>query len=118
MTPRTAAGKAYLDAVKTLEKAMSEDDLLTAIVEAALFMGWLVHHDRRSDKALQQGSAGFPDLVLARNGKLRFVELKSSRGQLTTEQFAWQRALPPDHWAIEYRLVRPSDLDDVIASLR
>jgi len=110
MTPRTAA--------EVIERTMSEDDLLTAIVEAALFMGWLVHHDRRSDKALQQGSAGFPDLVLARNGKVKFLELKAAKGNLSTEQFAWQRALPPDHWAIEYRLVRPSDLDDVIASLR
>jgi len=107
-----------IDARKALTNSMSEDELLTAIVEAALFMGWLVHHDRRSDKALQQGSAGFFDLVLARNGRVKFYELKSAKGQLSTEQFAWQRALPPDHWAIEYRLVRPSDLDDVIASLR
>ena len=107
-----------IEARKAIDNAMSEDDLLTAIVEAALFMGWLVHHDRRSDKALQQGSTGFFDLVLARNGKVKFLELKSAKGQLSTEQFAWQRALPPDHWAIEYRLVRPSDLDDVIASLR
>ena len=73
-----------IDARKAIDNAMSEDDLLTAIVEAALFMGWLVHHDRRSDKALQQGSSGFPDLVLARNGKVKFLELKSAKGCSST----------------------------------
>jgi hypothetical protein len=91
---------------------MSEDELLTAIVEAAALLGWRVHHDRRSDLARQQGNAGFPDVVLARRGVVRFLELKSERGQLSTDQFAWSLSLP----ALE--VVRPADLDAVIESLR
>jgi len=91
---------------------ITEDDLLLAIVEAAALLGWRVHHDRRSDLARQQGHAGFPDVVLARRGVVRFMELKSERGQLSTEQFAWALTLP----ALE--VVRPADLDSVIESLR
>jgi hypothetical protein len=91
---------------------ITEDELLTAIVEAAALLGWRVHHDRRSDLARQQGHAGFPDVVLARRGVVRFLELKSDRGQLSTDQFAWSRDLP----ALE--VVRPADLDSVIESLR
>jgi transketolase C-terminal domain/subunit len=91
---------------------MTEEELLTVIVEAAEMFYWRVHHDRRSDLARQQGNAGFPDVVLARRGVVRFLELKSDRGQLSTEQFAWSRDLP----ALE--VVRPADLDDVIESLR
>jgi len=103
---------------ETLERSTSEDDLLTAILEAAMFLGWRAHHDRRSDKALQQGHAGFPDLVLIRGGRIKFYELKTAKGQLTQDQFAWQLDMPPNSYAVEYRLVRPADLDDVIASLR
>jgi hypothetical protein len=91
---------------------MTEEELLTVIVEAAEMFHWRVHHDRRSDLARQQGNAGFPDVVLARRGVVRFLELKSDRGQLSTEQFAWSLSLP----ALE--VVRPTDLDSVIESLR
>ena len=113
MTPRTV-----IDARKALNDSMDEESLLIAVTEALTMYGWLWTHTRRSDKALMMGHKGVPDIIAARNGRLKFYELKDSKGNLSTEQFAWQRALPPDHWAIEYRLVRPSDLDDVIASLR
>jgi hypothetical protein len=56
--------------------------------------------------------------VLVRDGKLKFLELKSATGRITPEQFEWDLALRPNNWRYEYRVVRPADLDDVIASLR
>jgi hypothetical protein len=103
---------------QVLDKAASEDDLLLAIVEAATLLQWRVHHDRRSDKALQQGHAGFPDLVLCRAGRLRMYELKSEKGNLTQDQLAWRLEMPPDSYWFEWRLIYPSDLNDVLRSLR
>lgn len=92
---------------------MSEDQLLSAIVEAALFLQWRVHHDRRSDKALQQGSPGFPDLVVSRNGRTLFWECKSAVGRLTEDQWGWASAIGET----QYRLVRPDGLDAALAEL-
>lgn len=103
----------------TLHRAMTEDELLTAITEAATLYGWMWHHVRRSDKALQMGNAGFPDLVLARNGTVLFLELKSEKGNETPNQTAWLNALDrrtedgPDALVI-----RPRDLDAVLRMLR
>jgi len=95
---------------------MTEDELLTAILGAARFGGWRVHHDRRSDKALQQGDRGFPDLVMAKAGRVIFAELKADKGQLTTDQVAWHLALRDPR--VESYIWRPSDEDDVIRMLR
>jgi hypothetical protein len=105
--------------------AMTEDDLLTAITEAATFLGWRWHHIRRSDKAIQQGNAGFPDLVMARRGIVIFAELKSARGRLDAEQFAWMHALG---WSEDFpnatnldrvrlRVWWPEDLDRALKEL-
>lgn len=101
-----------------LAGSMSEDDLLTAITDAATLFGWRWHHVRRSDKALQQGHAGFPDLCLIRAGRIKFLELKSRKGELTADQWGWGHEMPPPSHAVEWRVVRPAALDDVIASLR
>lgn len=117
-TPKTAPS-----ARQTLERSETEDGLLTAIVEAALFLGWKVHHDRRSDKALQQGSPGFPDLVLARRGRVLFIECKAAKGRLTEDQWAWAKALgAPSGVAspggrYNWWSVFPADLDAALAEL-
>jgi hypothetical protein len=102
---------------------MTEDDLLTGIVDAALVFGWHVHHVRRSDKARQMGQAGFPDLVLAKDGRIIFAELKAAKGQLDTDQFGWLLALrgqnterlPGQPLVVVWR---PADYDDAIELLR
>ena len=92
---------------------MTEDQLLTAVIEAATLYGWRVHHDRRSDKAIQQGDRGFPDLVLARECEVRFLELKSEKGRVTQEQDWWISDLGD-----LARVIRPSDLDAVLEWLK
>ena len=47
-----------------------------------------------------------PDLVLAREGTILLIELKTQRGRLSHEQTAWALAAG-EH----YRLIRPADLD-------
>ena len=103
-----------------LAKSMTEDQLLTAITEAATLYGWRWHHVRRSDKALQQGHPGFPDLVLARKGRVLFFELKSEKGQLTKAQAEWEDSLvfPTLYPGHAYMLVRPSDLDWALGLLK
>ncbi len=103
-----------------LSKATTEDELLQAITEAATYLGWRWHHVRRSDKALQMGHPGFPDLVLARKGRVLFLELKSKSGTVAPDQEAWLRELGcdesyPHHAAI---LIRPEYLDAVLAMLQ
>lgn len=100
-----------------LDRGMSEDELLTAVVEAALFLGYQVHHDRRSDLARQMGTPGFFDLILARDGVLFFVELKSAVGSVNPGQHAWRKALPLDSYTNRFRIWRPADLDAALQEL-
>jgi hypothetical protein len=54
------------------------------------------------------GDTGFPDLVLVRDGRLLFVELKAERGKASPEQGEWLEALSGVH-GIEVCLWRPAD---------
>ena len=101
-----------------MERAMTEEELLIAVTDALTIFGWRWSHIRRSDRAITMGHPGLPDIIAARHGRLKFYELKTAKGQLTQDQFAWQLDMPPNSYAVEYRLVRPADLDDVIQSLR
>ena len=104
-----------------LRDAATEDEWKDTVIDYATLRGWLVHHDRpaRTNKGYRtaiQGHAGFPDLVLTRFGDpVLFVELKSAKGQLSTEQQAWRSTLIGA--GAEYRLWRPNDWDEVAATL-
>lgn len=81
------------------QKAMSEDELLGAVIDALHAYGWLVHHCRpamtkggRYTTAIQ-GDAGAPDIVAVRGGQVLFAELKREDGQLTPAQQRWQDEL-------------------------
>ena len=58
---------------------MTEAQLQDAIVQMARVLGWLVYHTFDS----RRSAAGFPDLVMVRNGRLIFAELKSATGKAT-----------------------------------
>jgi hypothetical protein len=100
----------------TMARYMSEDELLQAITEAATLYGWRWFHIRRSDKALQMGHAGFPDLILSRGAIMLVLELKSATGKLEAEQARWLGAFGAA--GIEYAVIRPADLDMVLAWLK
>ena len=84
--------------------AMKERELQQAVQEAAALFGWLYYHTYDS----RRSNPGFPDLVLARNGTILFVELKSQTGKVSPEQQTWLDAVGGIVW-------RPSDwLDGTI----
>jgi hypothetical protein len=103
-----------LPARATLNAAMSEEQLQRAIIKAAKLHGWRVAHFRaaRTEKGWRtpvEGDPGFPDLVLARRGDVFFIECKSEKGRVSPEQKAWWSSLIP-----RCRVIRPSDLDEVL----
>lgn len=78
---------------------MSEAQLQSAVIELARLRGWRVAHSR---PAMNQrgvwstpisGDPGFPDLVLARHGRVIFAELKSELGRIGKAQSEWIGAL-------------------------
>ena len=78
---------------------MTEAQLQAAVIDAAHTFGWLVHHVKPArtpdGKYLTRiaGDAGFPDLVLARDGVVLFIELKSAVGSCSAMQLNWLEAL-------------------------
>ncbi|QYN41089.1 hypothetical protein K1T35_47970 (plasmid) [Pseudonocardia sp. DSM 110487] len=96
---------------------MSESDWTDWVVETATLHGWRVTHFRpartaRGWRTAVQGHKGFFDLVLARNGVVLIVELKTDAGRLTPDQRQWFTALG------ELAAVwRPRDRDQVLATL-
>ena len=79
----------------------------------------------RAVMIVMQGDPGFPDLVLARTGRVIFAELKAEAGKTTPAQEEWiaelggrtatMRTLPASHEVYEWR---PSDLDAIAEVLR
>ncbi len=91
----TAPG-AFGDA-SVLNLGLSERDFTAKVIDRAKAVGWKVFHPRPARTAhgwrtAGQGTPkGFPDLVLALDTVVLFVELKSQKGKLTDEQKDWLR---------------------------
>lgn len=101
---------------------ISEDQFKDWLIDLAKLFKWLVHHDRpaRTEKGWRtpiQGDPGFPDLVLARRGRIIFAELKSEKGTLDPDQKIWLEHLDPSD---EYEIYvwRPSDRREIEETLR
>lgn len=93
-----------------IANSMSESDLQSAVIELARLKGWRCFHARASLNQRGKwathatGDPGYPDLTLARNGEVLFLELKTQRGRVRAEQEAWIDALGafvirPEQWA-------------------
>lgn len=109
---------------------MKEADFQANVIQLARMFGWRVAHFRPARtkygwKTPMQGDPGFPDLVLARDGRVIFAELKSDTGKLSPEQGMWLSAIDP-YWEDTPRLPirfaayvwRPSDIDEIGKVLR
>ena len=103
-----------LSAAERLEAAAPEADVVESILEAAQIGGWLAAH--HSDSRMLKGNPGMPDIVLVHpeRGAL-WVECKTRRGKLAADQIRWARALIGA--GVEWRLVRPADLVEMVAFL-
>jgi hypothetical protein len=95
---------------------MTEDELLTAIGDALSLTGRRWMHIRRSDQAVSMGTRGFPDVVAVVGDTLLLWELKGETGVRTPEQVWWANGLQGCR-RVQYRLVRPDDLDSVLGIL-
>lgn len=108
-TQALAAGVKKPATYREAALAMSEEELQDAVIEAAQLQGWVCVHHRpaRTEAGWRtaiQGQKGFPDLVLARDGRVIFAELKSAKGKPTADQLIWLEALGD-----LARLWRPAD---------
>jgi hypothetical protein len=82
---------------------VTENDLKRAVLRRAYMRGWAVYHVTQQ-KHHNGGGAGYPDLTLARDREVLWIELKQQDADLTPEQRLWHDALPAAH------VIRPGDL--------
>lgn len=98
--------RAALDGLK------SEAEFQSEVVTLASRLGWMAYHTHDSRKS----AAGYPDLTLARRGRLILAELKTEKGKASAEQQAWIDEVNDGAEAIAYSanpaayLWRPHDL--------
>jgi hypothetical protein len=93
---------------------MTEDELLTGILDACMVGGWMTHHIRRSDLAQQMGHGGWPDIfaVHPERREVFVVELKTQHGRLMPLQAAWLDALQA--CGIDAHVLRPDKYDATV----
>ena len=77
--------------------AVSESDFTRQVIALAELFGWLAFHPipLRTAKGWvtgTQGTAGFPDLTLAKRGRVILAELKVGRNKPTPAQTRWIEA--------------------------
>ena len=95
-----------------INKSMSEREFQDQVITLAKVYDWMCVHFRpalTSDGRWLthiQGDVGFPDLVLARRGRVIMAELKSEKGKWGPGQLEWKEALGLIHY-----LWRPHDID-------
>lgn len=97
--PQAADSRALLDG------QVSESQLQRDVLELAARLGYFANHTYDSRKS--GPDAGFPDLILAKDGRVLAIELKTERGRLSIAQLSWSMALMG---AVEFYVWRPRDL--------
>lgn len=97
---------------------MSEADWQRRLMDTARLAGWMCAHFRPAKTQRGRwvtpmaGDKGFPDLVLAKGGRLLLAELKTDKGKPTVEQQAWLAEL-----GAHGRLWRPANWEAVLLDL-
>lgn len=96
----------------------TEGEFQEAVITLAKLNGWMVAHFRpaRTENGWRTpmtGDKGFPDLVLARAGRVVFAELKAHGKRLSKEQQDWAAALSGDNERAEVYTWRPTDMETV-----
>jgi hypothetical protein len=91
---------------------MTEAQLQRKILDLCAYLHLRVFH---STDSRRDTSAGFPDLVIVGPGGIVYAELKSQRGRVKPEQFAWLEALSQHALALVWR---PSDWTFIEATLK
>lgn len=100
---------------------LTEAEFTAAVIAAAQAAGWLVAHFAPA-RVLRRGvekyetpvrgdGRGFPDLCLARGGRVVLAELKSETGVLSEHQARWIRESGANVW-------RPKQWELILATIR
>jgi hypothetical protein len=103
------------------QAAMTENDLLTGVLDLARVLGWRTIHVRPGRTShgwrtpVQGDGAGWPDLLMVRGSRIVAAELKAAKGRTTPDQDAWLVALSDA--GAETFTWRPADYPDSIASV-
>jgi hypothetical protein len=98
---------------------VNEAQFQRRVIDTARLLGWRHAHFLPAQlrqgrwSTPQQGDRGFPDLVLAKNGRVILAELKSDTGTLGPGQQDWLDTLGPYG-----RLWRPADWPTVLTELK
>ncbi len=105
--------------------AETETDFQRSVLKAADGAGWYRHHDSNTQARYPLSDKGFPDLVLARDGRIIFAELKKdAKSQPDQDQQIWldhlrgSDILGPRNGAPEVYVWRPQDWDEIVAVLQ
>jgi hypothetical protein len=94
---------------------VTERELQKGVIDCARIFGWRVAHFRAAQTArgwrtpVEADGAGFPDLVLVRDGRLIFAELKGDGGRIRSEQAEWLTALHKVGIPVEAHVWTPED---------
>ncbi len=91
---------------------ITEKDFECQIKELAVLYHWKYYHTWTSIHSPR----GFVDVVMAREERLIFAELKSEQGKVTTYQQEWIEALKET--GAEVYLWRPSDFNSIVSIMR
>jgi hypothetical protein len=97
----------------------SEAEFSRAVIDTAKAFKWRVVHIRPALTSNgrwitpYEGHSGLPDLILARNGRVLLVELKSATGRVSGDQRAWLQEAGSNG-----RLWRPQHWDLILAELQ
>lgn len=88
--------------MRVVSDAMTENGLKQVVLRTAYAAGWYVYHVPQATMR-NGGGKGYPDLTLARDKEVLWIELKAEGGLVSIEQVRWMEALPFVY------VIRPSD---------
>lgn len=93
---------------RRLDSKYSEKDFQRDVIKLCDMYGWLQYHTYDSRMCV----AGFPDLVIVKNGRVIFAELKTAIGRVTGAQEMWIYELLQCK-GIEVYVWRPNDMQSI-----
>ena len=95
--------------------AISERLFTEQVRKAAIVTGWKFYHTHNS----MFSAKGYPDICLAKSGRLWFAELKTETGKVSPEQQEWIDAINEVETPFVRAIVlRPSDFDEFFEELK
>lgn len=78
---------------KVLDELVSESQLQKNVFSLAHALGFLVFHTYDSLLGSKAIDPGFPDAILAKDGRVLAIEFKTERGKLSLKQSEWLYSL-------------------------